>query len=97
MAEKATAPEAAPRLSVRSHTRHSKPKSTIADLRALAAARGFKVERAMTGADRWRILDVRGLEASDPKARNRVFSIDEGVSYLENLRGIARHPVWRRF
>ena len=71
-------------------------KSTIADLRALAMARGFKVERAMTGGDRWRILDRQGRDTADAKSATRVFSVDEGVRYLQNLGGVARYPVWRK-
>jgi hypothetical protein len=80
----------------RSPPRQAATKSTIADLRALATARGFKIERAMTGGDRWRIVDKAGIDANDPKALSRVFSVDEGISYLKSLGGIARHPVWRK-
>jgi hypothetical protein len=72
------------------------PKYTIADLRALATARGFKVERAMTGGDRWQILDKKGRAATDPQILNRDFSVDECVTYLKRLGGVMRHPIWRK-
>ena len=96
MADSANKSGTADRLMTRSPRRQTAARSTVADLQALAAARGFKIERAMTGGDRWRILDKSGSEATDPKALTRVFSVDEGVTYLKNLGGIARHPVWRK-
>jgi hypothetical protein len=96
MADSASKSGAADRLVRRSPQRQTAARSTIADLRALATARGVRVERAMTGGDRWRILDKSGSEAADAKAPGRAFSIDEGVTYLKSLGGIARHPVWRK-
>jgi len=96
MADKVSRSRSADTLVARSQPCRMTPKSTIADLRALAVARGYKVERAMTGGDRWQILDKRGREATDPKAQDRVFSVDEGVDYLTSLGGIARYPIWRK-
>jgi hypothetical protein len=96
MADKVSRSDTADTLVAPSRPRRTVPKSTIADLRALALARGFKVERAMTGDDRWQILDKRGRAPTDPKAKSRVFSVDEGLDYLNSLGGIARYPIWRK-
>jgi hypothetical protein len=96
MTDSASKSGAADTLVRRLPPRQTAAKSTIADLRALATARGFTIERAMTGGDRWRILDKAASEAADPNALSRVFSVDEGITYLKSLGGIARHPVWRK-
>jgi hypothetical protein len=73
------------------------PRSTVADLRALAAARDFRIERVTAGADRWRLLDQRGRKVTNPRTRDSEFTATDGLAFLQSLRGVARCPRWQRF
>jgi hypothetical protein len=73
------------------------PKSRIADLRALATARDFKVECAMTDGDSWQLIDQQGRKVTNPNTREVEFNAKDGVRFLKSLPGVARCPVWQRF
>jgi hypothetical protein len=69
------------------------PKPTVSTLRALAADRGFAVERSLTGA-RWKLVDL-GIGHRIKNRRWPSFTLKEAVVFLRHVEG--REERWLDF